>query len=62
MDKKYFDQIMIEESKAILERVKDYTPEQKELYFKGYFDSLQRFVDLGGDLFLQLIQNAELKH
>ncbi len=61
MLKSDLDQMMVEESKAILERIKDYNPEERRLYLKGYFDSLQRFVDLDTDLFIHLVHNISLK-
>ena len=55
---KYLDRSIIEESESVLERIKNYTPEERKFYFKGFADALEfmsEFTDLDIDLFIKLI-------
>ena len=56
IDPRYFDAIIVEESDLVRERIKNYTPEQRRFYLKGFADALG-FIDLDVDLFINLILN-----
>ena len=53
--------LMLEASRKVYDRIKNYSDKEKGFYLSAYFDALQDFKNIDTDLMLSIIYDKEIK-